>query len=283
VTPEQLRLAACALLIELAYSDEEFSDAEKRHLEELIRRRFDLDPSDAERLLQLAEAEWDRGGGIHEFATLIAERFTEAEKHSLLDAMWGLVLSDGELAEHERRLMAEITDLLELESSWRSQATSGPVRRWMKMFFGAMRRRWAGEGDGFEDLHLAAAALLVELVYADEDFSDVERHHVEGVLQREFGMTASQARQLVELTEAQRDVGFDVRELTSVISSHYGTDQKAALVDAMWGLVLADGELARKERYFMGEVMELMGLEPEWLETRRPPARADTDDGEVNR
>ena len=67
------------------------------------------------------------------------------------------------------------------------------MRRWMSLFFGAMRGRSADAGPGdFEDLHLAACALLVELVYADEDFAEAERRHLEGLLLSQGGRSQPQ-------------------------------------------------------------------------------------------
>ena len=37
---KDIRLAACALLLELAHADDEFSDAERTHLESAVRRQF---------------------------------------------------------------------------------------------------------------------------------------------------------------------------------------------------------------------------------------------------
>jgi hypothetical protein len=54
---KDIRLAACALLLELAHADEEFTDDERQHLESAVRRQFGLDASEAEKLLELAEEE----------------------------------------------------------------------------------------------------------------------------------------------------------------------------------------------------------------------------------
>ena len=44
VGPEELRIAACALLLEVAYADDYFSADERRHLRSLVRRHFGLKP-----------------------------------------------------------------------------------------------------------------------------------------------------------------------------------------------------------------------------------------------
>jgi len=53
--PKDVRLAACALLLELAHADDRFSDEERRHVEGAIRRHMGLDAADADRLLRAVE------------------------------------------------------------------------------------------------------------------------------------------------------------------------------------------------------------------------------------
>ena len=51
------RLAACALLLELAHSDDDFTEPERAHLRSAVRRQFGLDAAQSEELLILAEKE----------------------------------------------------------------------------------------------------------------------------------------------------------------------------------------------------------------------------------
>jgi uncharacterized tellurite resistance protein B-like protein len=54
-SPTRVELAACALLLELAHADDEFSPEERQHIESTLRRRFGLDEATAAELMQLAE------------------------------------------------------------------------------------------------------------------------------------------------------------------------------------------------------------------------------------
>ena len=112
-----LRLAACAVLLELAYADKRFADSERAHLEELIRRQFGLDATQAAKLIELADKERAEARDISQFTGLIAEGFTGEQKTELLTDMWRLVLSDGELASREEYLVSRIARLLGLDSN----------------------------------------------------------------------------------------------------------------------------------------------------------------------
>ena len=53
----EVRLAACALLIEIAHADEDFTEDERQHLVSAIRRQYGLEEEQAEELITLAEEE----------------------------------------------------------------------------------------------------------------------------------------------------------------------------------------------------------------------------------
>jgi uncharacterized tellurite resistance protein B-like protein len=118
----RLRVAACALLLELAHADDEFTDDERRHLEEAVRRQFGLGEAEAEELIRLAEAERIRAVDLWQFSRLINEHYTIGQKMVLAEVMWGLIFSDGELANRETLLMRKISNLLVLKPGFLSEA-----------------------------------------------------------------------------------------------------------------------------------------------------------------
>lgn len=115
------------------------------------------------------------------------------------------------------------------------------------------------------DLRLAACALLLELAYADDDFTEVERVHLEGAIRRQFGLDEEQAAELIELAEEQRAGAVDLWTFTNLVAEHYSLGQKMVLAEAMWGLVFSDGELASREDYLMRKISGLLRLEPGYL------------------
>lgn len=117
-----LRLAACALLLELAHADDEFTADERQHVESAVRRQFGLDQAQAERLLQLAEEARTQAVDLWQFTNLIAESYSLGQKMVLAEIMWGLVYSDGELASKEDYLMRKISNLLRLEPGYLAEA-----------------------------------------------------------------------------------------------------------------------------------------------------------------
>ena len=119
---QRIQIAACALLLELAYADDEFSEPERAHLEAALQRHFDLTPDTAEELLALADAERRRSVDLYQFTSLIAQHYDDAQKMVLLETMWGLVYADGEVARHEAYLMKRVSKLLDVRAGFLSEA-----------------------------------------------------------------------------------------------------------------------------------------------------------------
>jgi uncharacterized tellurite resistance protein B-like protein len=119
------------------------------------------------------------------------------------------------------------------------------------------------------DLRLAACALLLELAYADDDFTVAERDHLKGAVRRQFGLDDEQAQELIDLAEKQRADAVDLWTFTNLVAEHYSLGQKMVLAEAMWGLVYSDGELASREDYLMRKISGLLRLEPGYLAEAR--------------
>ena len=119
---KDIRLAACALLLELANADDEFTDDEQQHLESAVRRQFGLDAPEAEKLLELAQQAREESVDLWQFTNLIAENYSTGQKMVLAEIMWGLVYSDGDLASKEDYLMRKICNLLRLEPGYLAEA-----------------------------------------------------------------------------------------------------------------------------------------------------------------
>ena len=123
----RLHVAACALLLELAHADDEFSEAERMHIEAVMRRHFRLDEATALELMRLAEVERAAADGLQEFTRLIRDSYDRGQKTLLAEIMWGVILSDGEIARHEAYMLRRITTLLDLEAGYLSDPRMPPA------------------------------------------------------------------------------------------------------------------------------------------------------------
>jgi len=103
--------------------------------------------------------------------------------------------------------------------------------------------------------------------------SPSELAHIESAIQRHFGLDDATARELISLAEAERRQSIDHFQFTRLIAAEYDLGQKMVLAEVMWGVILADGELATHEAWLVRKLAHLLELEPGYLaEARRSAA-----------
>lgn len=112
---DRIRVATCALLVEVAGADDEFSPQECEHILRVIEERFDLTSEEAEELLQVAQDSRDDSHDLWRFTSQINACCTPAEKQSIIEEIWRVVLMDGVLTGHEDHLVHKLARLLNLD------------------------------------------------------------------------------------------------------------------------------------------------------------------------
>ena len=104
---------------------------------------------------------------------------------------------------------------------------------------------------------LAAAALLIETARADFTQSAEEQAAFEPLLCRALNLPADEVRALVEQASARVDQSTSLYEFTRVINDHCEPQQKLELIDCMWAVAYADGDLDKYEEHLIRRVAEL--------------------------
>ena len=117
-----LQVAACALLLELAHADDEFSGGERRHIEEALARHFGLGAEAAVELMTLAQDRRGEATDLHQFTSVISKQYDEGQRMVLAEVLWGIVYADGELSRHESYLMRKLANLLDLRPGYLAEA-----------------------------------------------------------------------------------------------------------------------------------------------------------------
>ena len=149
-------------------------------------------------------------------------------------------------------------------------------------------KRWFGDAQAatpeaaqrsIDPLHLAACVLLLDIAYADGEFSDSERAHIEAVLERHFALPPESGRALMELADQERRNAVDHFKFTSQLRASYDTGQKMVLAEIMWGIVLADGQIAEHEHYLTRKISNLLELEPGYLSAAKDAAARNQAEG----
>ncbi|MCH8954823.1 TerB family tellurite resistance protein [candidate division KSB1 bacterium] len=114
VQAHDIRIATCALFLEMAQIDGEFSEKERKRILEILKEEYDLSEEVAVELTEAAEKERKDSIDLWKFTNLINENYSEAEKIRVVEFLWKLVYADGKLEQHEDYLIHKLATLLEI-------------------------------------------------------------------------------------------------------------------------------------------------------------------------
>jgi uncharacterized tellurite resistance protein B-like protein len=107
-----LQVATCALLLEAAHADNDFTEEEEKVIAGMVGARFGLDTDQTSELLHVADKERRQSGDLYQFARLINDSFTHSRKLAVLELLWQVVYNDGVLEAREDALMHKMGTLL---------------------------------------------------------------------------------------------------------------------------------------------------------------------------
>jgi uncharacterized tellurite resistance protein B-like protein len=109
-------------------------------------------------------------------------------------------------------------------------------------------------------LNLAAAVLLVEVMRSDSAVAPSERKAVRAALARRLALDEVELAVLIAQAETESRKANDYFHFTSRINDHCSQQDKAALVEAMWGIAYADGVLDANEIHVISKVAGLLNV-----------------------
>jgi uncharacterized tellurite resistance protein B-like protein len=112
-----------------------------------------------------------------------------------------------------------------------------------------------------DPLRLATAAVLLDIAYADGQFTPAEDGNVVGFLTQRFQLSPDDARELVEAADEIRKHTVDHFALTHYIRKNAPLAERIDIVKTMWRLVYSDGTLSGHESYLVRKLADLLGLE----------------------
>ena len=122
--PDELQLAAAALLVEAARMDDEYDADERALIASLLRERFDLDDADTVALLEAADAATEDLVEVYGFARRVKDAFAPEERVQMIEMLWEVVCADGEIHDHEANLLRRVAGLIYV-----SDKESGEARK----------------------------------------------------------------------------------------------------------------------------------------------------------
>lgn len=110
------------------------------------------------------------------------------------------------------------------------------------------------------DARLALGAILVRLARTDGDYSADEVEQIDQLLMRRYGLNPADAKALRIQCETLEAESPDTVRFTRAIKDAVSYDDRLAVIEAMWTLVLADGIRDDEEDSMMRMTVSLLGV-----------------------
>ena len=110
------------------------------------------------------------------------------------------------------------------------------------------------------DARLALAALLVRVAKTDGLYSAEEAEHIDQVLMAHHGIGPFEVTRLRAEAEELEAVAPDTVRFTRALKTATAVEDRAALMQALWQVALADGVRDAEEDRLLRMVASLLGL-----------------------
>ena len=114
----------CGLMIEAAYTDGHIDESELVKIKLSLVNVFEEDPKEVDLVLEEAMENRNNAKSLHHYTSFINKNYDHNKKLLLIEALWEIVLSDGETHDFESNLIRRLAGLLYI-----SDVHSGNARK----------------------------------------------------------------------------------------------------------------------------------------------------------
>ena len=119
----------------------------------------------------------------------------------------------------------------------------------------------AHQDRAFDDTgyRLAATALLIHVISIDGEPTAVEKRKLHSLIESRFGLDPGTADQLIASATLVEGEAVDLYHFTSVIMRSVDEEGRLRIVEMMWELVYADGQVTEFEDNVVWRAADLLG------------------------
>jgi len=107
-------------------------------------------------------------------------------------------------------------------------------------------------------LHLATAALLVEMTRADGEVRADEQAAVARAIRKAFDIGEEKTAELIRLAELEVADATCYHQFTSLINKNFSKAQKVQVVEMLWEVAYADAEMEKYEEHLLRRLSDLL-------------------------
>jgi len=109
-----------------------------------------------------------------------------------------------------------------------------------------------------EELRLATAVLLVEIMRADFSERESEARAIERLLAQHFALDAASSEALAEDARDEADRAVSLHDYTRLLHAELDENEKGRIIEMLWEVALADEGLDKYEDYLVRKIAELL-------------------------
>src|SRR5471032_314547 len=139
---------------------------------------------------------------------------------------------------------------------------SGLMLDGLRQFIADVVSPTAHEDRKFDDTgyRLAATALLIHVVSLDGEPSELEKRKLHSLIETRFGLDPGTADKLIASATLVEGEAVDLYHFTSVIMRSVNEEGRLRIVEMMWELVFADGQVSEFEDNVVWRAADLLGV-----------------------
>ncbi|MGY8678975.1 TerB family tellurite resistance protein [Bradyrhizobium sp. UFLA05-153] len=113
---------------------------------------------------------------------------------------------------------------------------------------------------GDNDYRLAATALLIHVISLDGEPTEAERRKLHSLIESRFSLDRGTAERLIASATQVEGEAVDLYHFTSVIMRSLDEEGRKRIVEMMWEVVYADGQVTEFEDNVVWRASDLLGV-----------------------
>lgn len=130
--------------------------------------------------------------------------------------------------------------------------------------------------DDEQDIALAVATLMVEVMLMDGRLDPAERNAISTMLQQRFDLAEHEIEDLITRATKAADKAHDLYQFTSRIIKAYPINQRSDIIRELWRVAMADGHVDAYEEQLIRRIAELIGVHHQHFINAKIQAREET-------
>ena len=111
-----------------------------------------------------------------------------------------------------------------------------------------------------DDARLAITALMIRVARSDDDYSKAELNNIINLISARFKLSNAEANELIKEAELVEEQAPDTVRFTKSIKSAIDFDERIAIIEDLWSVVLTDSFRDTNEDALIRTVVSLLGV-----------------------